>query len=134
MTPIPRLTDVTLADAGRSFVMRPGSARWLLVPVELGEPVVSGPVGVTEEAPRLSAQEPQISAPGLPAPGQRRYRVEAMGRGSAVITAGPARWSIEVRGARQVPEQTRDDTDAGWGERGSGHRRTWWEEQRPPHW
>lgn len=33
------------------------------------------------------------------------------------------------------PEQTRDDTDAGWGERRdeSGHDR-WLQEQRPPHW
>ncbi|MEO7070369.1 MAG: hypothetical protein ABI131_07750 [Nostocoides sp.] len=36
---------------------------------------------------------------------------------------------------RPRPEQTRDDTDAGWGERRaeSGHDR-WLREQRPPHW
>lgn len=33
------------------------------------------------------------------------------------------------------PEQTVDDTDAGWGEapRESGHE-SWLREQRPPHW
>ena len=36
---------------------------------------------------------------------------------------------------RKRPEQTRDDTDAGWGERPdeSEHDR-WLREQRPPHW
>ena len=36
-----------------------------------------------------------------------------------------------------LPESTRDDTDAGWGERarerGDEHDE-WLEEQRPPHW
>lgn len=38
-------------------------------------------------------------------------------------------------GRRRPPEQTRDDTDAGWGEYAdrSAHDR-WLEEQRPPHW
>ncbi len=36
---------------------------------------------------------------------------------------------------RRRPEQTRDDTDAGWGERADedAHER-WLLEQRPPHW
>lgn len=36
---------------------------------------------------------------------------------------------------RRPPDQTRDDTDAGWGEYAdrSAHDR-WLEEQRPPHW
>lgn len=36
---------------------------------------------------------------------------------------------------RRSPEQTRDDTDRGWGERPdeSDHDR-WLREQRPPHW
>lgn len=123
MTRTPRLSDLTLADAGRSFVMRPGSVRALLIPAELGEPDVSGPVQVTPEGSGHDCSA-----------GFWRYRVEAVERGSAVITAGQARWSIEVRGARQAPEQTRDDTDTGWGERDSGHSATWWKEQRPPHW
>lgn len=136
VTPTPRLSDLTLADAGRSFAMRPGSVRFLLLPVGLEDPVVIGPVEVTpEEASGLFGQtSSQSSAQDESAPGQRRYRVKAMARGSAVLTVGQATWSIEVRGARHVPEQTLDDTDAGWGERGSGHPRTWWEEQRPPHW
>ncbi|MFJ6133924.1 hypothetical protein [Janibacter terrae] len=37
--------------------------------------------------------------------------------------------------SRRRPEQTRDDTDRGWGERPdeSEHDR-WLREQRPPHW
>lgn len=123
MTRTPRLSDLTLADAGRSFIMRSGSARSLVLPAEVAEPEVSGPVSVTPDG---SAQE---SSSGL-----RHYRVLAVARGSAVITAGDARWVIEVRGPRQSLEQTLDDTDVGWGERGSGHSRAWWEEQRPPHW
>lgn len=39
------------------------------------------------------------------------------------------------RVVRRPPEQTTDDTDAGWGERTeeSAHDR-WLQEQRPPHW
>lgn len=42
----------------------------------------------------------------------------------------PAAGQVRVR-----PEQSTDDTDAGWGERRdeSGHDR-WLREQRPPHW
>jgi hypothetical protein len=33
------------------------------------------------------------------------------------------------------PEQTRDDTDAGWGERrDEGAQDQWLRDQRPPHW
>jgi len=36
---------------------------------------------------------------------------------------------------RSKPEQTQDDTDAGWGERSSeGSHDQWLQEQRPPHW
>jgi hypothetical protein len=39
------------------------------------------------------------------------------------------------RKTKRAPEQTRDDTDAGWGELfdSSAHDR-WLQEQRPPHW
>jgi hypothetical protein len=39
------------------------------------------------------------------------------------------------RKAKRAPEQTKDDTDEGWGEYGDGsaHDR-WLHEQRPPHW
>ena len=37
--------------------------------------------------------------------------------------------------ARVCPEQTRDDTDAGWGELPDEHAHDrWLHEQRPPHW
>ena len=46
--------------------------------------------------------------------------------------AGPKVKAAEVR---SKPEQTRDDTDADWGERSSeGSHDQWLEEQRPPHW
>ncbi len=32
-----------------------------------------------------------------------------------------------------LPDQTRDDTDAGWGERSAGNDDRLWED-RPPHW
>lgn len=39
-------------------------------------------------------------------------------------------------GTDQALDQTRDDTDAGWGERpeGGDARDRWYLEQRPPHW
>ena len=42
---------------------------------------------------------------------------------------------VRGRKAKRAPEQTKDDTDAGWGERTeqSAHDR-WLQEQRPPHW
>lgn len=108
--------------------MRPGSLRALVLPVGWPEPVGHGPVRVTPEE-RVGADERAEEAPEV-----RRYHVEALERGSGVITAGDARWVIEVRGVRLPPEQTRDDTDDGWGESRGGLSRSWWEEQRPPHW
>ncbi|MGO1166660.1 MAG: hypothetical protein ACTMHL_08585 [Janibacter sp.] len=36
---------------------------------------------------------------------------------------------------RRRPDQTRDDTDRGWGERpGEDEHDRWLREQRPPHW
>ncbi|MCA1781829.1 MAG: hypothetical protein LC679_06535, partial [Intrasporangiaceae bacterium] len=64
----------------------------------------------------------------------RRYRLEALAAGTATIRSGDVEWRIEVRGPAHTVEQTRDDTDEGWGDAGSRHSRTWWEEQRPPHW
>jgi len=45
----------------------------------------------------------------------------------------PARPTVSVR--RSSLDQTRDDTDTGWGERRDedAHDR-WLQEQRPPHW
>ena len=63
-----------------------------------------------------------------------RYRLQALAAGSATVTLGASQWRIEVRGVARPAEQTRDDTDEGWGATGPGHSRSWWEEQRPPHW
>jgi hypothetical protein len=42
---------------------------------------------------------------------------------------------VQPADVRSKPEQTRDDTDAGWGERSSeGSHDQWLQEQRPPHW
>lgn len=39
------------------------------------------------------------------------------------------------RAHRRKPEQTRDDTDRGWGERpDEDEHESWLLEQRPPHW
>ena len=67
-----------------------------------------------------SAAQPDPAA--RPEPGAR-----AEPGAQAVPAARPA--------PRRRPEQTRDDTDAGWGERpdGGAHDR-WLQEQRPPHW
>ena len=47
-------------------------------------------------------------------------------------TASPKVQAAEVR---SKPEQTRDDTDADWGEQSSeGSHDQWLQEQRPPHW
>ena len=81
---------------------------------------VEGPVEVTED-------------PEPPA-GTRRIAITARERGAARVGVGELRWDFEIRGAAHTPEQTRDDTDTGWGEGRAGHSRSWWEEQRPPHW
>jgi aminoglycoside phosphotransferase (APT) family kinase protein len=45
------------------------------------------------------------------------------------------RRSVRGRKRKAKPDQTRDDTDEGWGERpdDAAHER-WLREQRPPHW
>lgn len=125
MGPSPRLPDLTPADAGRVFVMRQGSTRLLVVPVGRQDPIVSG-AAVT--------LAPGDDGRGDGAHSMGRYRVEAVEIGRATIRLGATEWRIVVRGEPRPVEQTRDDTDDGWGERSSGHSRTWWEEQRPPHW
>lgn len=122
----PRLPELTAHDAGRRFVMRPGTQRVLVVTADTDEaqhePQAEGPVRVTERSADQDVGR------------VRRFVIEATGSGSATVRLGQAWWGFEISGAAQRPEQTRDDTDEGWGERRSGHSRTWWEEQRPPHW
>lgn len=105
--------------------MRTGSVRSLVVPDGRGVPEVS------DAAVRV-VPEPD-SLPGG-AGSTRRFRVEALEPGPATIRLGRTEWGILVRGEPRGLDQTRDDTDEGWGDGGSGHSRTWWEEQRPPHW
>ncbi|MGA8046587.1 MAG: hypothetical protein WCA30_10020 [Dermatophilaceae bacterium] len=124
MSPTPRLPDLGPADAGRTFVMRPGSQRMLLLE-QASPPTVHGEDGVIRV---LEQSEREGTHNGC------RYRVEAVGSGRVTIRSGEAEWHIEVRGASQPTEQTRDDTDSGWGESESTMSQRWWEEQRPPHW
>lgn len=120
-----RLPDLTLADAGRTFVMRPGSTRRLVLPAQFPErPSATGVLSLSAEC------EAGVDAAGA----LIRFELTALVPGSGMITAGDATWHIEVRGEQATPEQTRDDTDAGWGERQAGHTSQWWQEQRPPHW
>lgn len=105
--------------------MRPGSVRALIIPAgPESPPVTAGPVTLVAED-----QDGSDSAGPV-----RRYRLEALAPGSATIRLGAAEWQIDVRAPVRPAEPTRDDTDAGWGDAGSGHSRDWWEEQRPPHW
>ena len=56
---------------------------------------------------------------------------------SAAKPAGiePADAKPQVATTRSKPEQTRDDTDAGWGERpDEDSQDQWLRDQRPPHW
>jgi hypothetical protein len=120
---MPRLSDLSVVEAGRTFVMRPGSQRLLVLGATEPAPTISGESSVVG----LEALEPEDA-------GGRRYRVRALERGRATITSGAAEGHIEVRGTPSSPAQTRDDTDSGWGEHDSGLSQRWWEEQRPPHW
>jgi hypothetical protein len=105
--------------------MPPGSVRSLVVPAQGAQPrVVQGPVALTSVDP---------AAPDA-AGAARRYRLEALAAGGATVECGAARWHLLIRGAAEPPEQTRDDTGTGWGDDAHGIPRTWWEDQRPPHW
>lgn len=105
--------------------MRPGSQRVLLLEPQASSPTVRGDDGVIRVLQQSEAGWTH---------GGRGYLVEALAPGRATVTSGDAEWHIEVRGGRPAPEQTRDDTDSGWGESDSGMSQRWWEEQRPPHW
>ncbi|KAB7743464.1 hypothetical protein GA707_12635 [Nostocoides sp. F2B08] len=124
MSPTPSLPDIGLADVGRTFVMRPGSQRVLVLDRAAPAPTVVGDDGVVE-----------VDSEGAGSPaGPRRLRLQAVGSGRVTIRSGDAEWHVEVRRATGPPEQTRDDTDQGWGDGDAGRSQRWWEEQRPPHW
>jgi len=71
-----------------------------------------------------SAARPAARSPWQPPPPQGwRADAEATGTGRHVPVS------------RSTLEQTRDDTDAGWGERPDEDAQDrWWRDQRPPHW
>lgn len=123
-----RLPDLTAADAGRRFVLRPGSVRALVLDSVEGEALPELPLEVVVEGP-IEVTEDDDAPPGV-----RRMRIAAHQRGAASVRVGEMRWDFEIRGAAHTPEQTSDDIDAGWGESRSRHSASWWEEQRPPHW
>jgi len=81
----------------------------------VGDPSVDEPsVGEESHATAESAPEEASGSP-----------VDEDGRKRRVMRRRP----------KKAPEQTKDDTDAGWGELfdSSEHDR-WLQEQRPPHW
>ena len=96
----------------------------------------SGRVG-HQETPRQEAADP--GAGGGPAPeedGSVGETQEPEREPEFVPTTDAGARTRRVRSRkRRAPEQTKDDTDAGWGEYSdrSAHDR-WLEEQRPPHW
>ncbi|WP_156465268.1 hypothetical protein [Knoellia sp. Soil729] len=53
-------------------------------------------------------------------------------RGAAAEGEAP---EVSARRTQRAVEQSRDDTDEGWGERGEGDASArWLRENRPPHW
>ena len=100
------------------------------------------------EAPMAGPEAPNAAAGPTPESGESEVRPEATdlaassddaaragsptgasaGEGTATESGRPAR-------AVRAPEQTRDDTDRGWGERrDEAAHDAWLQEQRPPHW
>ena len=106
-------------------------------------PTPEGPARVEEEAAAMdekSVNEQPVGDPSVdePSVGEESHAtaesapVEASG--SPVDEDGRKR-RVMRRRPKKAPEQTKDDTDAGWGELfdSSEHDR-WLQEQRPPHW
>ena len=85
----------------------------------------SGDEGTPEPSDEASSGQPGGS-------GEASGPATASGSGETRSAGGAGR---AKRRTRHTPEQTRDDTDAGWGEwsDGDAHER-WLREQRPPHW
>lgn len=67
-------------------------------------------------------------------PGAAPSRAET-GRSSGPSVEGESARVIRPSGAKSRLDQTKDDTDEGWGDwREAEDRDRWLEEQRPPHW
>jgi len=83
---------------------------------------------------RASDEHPRDDDTAVPEPREGAPQEEQNQKPQDQQSSAP---STTVQGAqvRSKPEQTRDDTDAGWGEQsGEGSHDQWLQEQRPPHW
>lgn len=85
---------------------------------------------VVSEPTRLDASGVELThvLPALPT-GDGADRADEVDPAPADEARGPA-------AGKAAPEQTRDDTDEGWGERPRHDEadEAWWRAQRPPHW
>jgi len=106
-------------------------------------PTPEGPARVEEEAAAMdekSVNEQPVGDPSVdePSVGEESHATAESApeeaSGSPVDEDGRKR-RVMRRRPKKAPEQTKDDTDAGWGELfdSSEHDR-WLQEQRPPHW
>ncbi len=99
-------------------------------------PMIPGPEAhtpATGPAPQGGEAAASPSAPGQVPPSDD----EASAGPPTVPSTDEAAATASGRPARAVraPEQTRDDTDRGWGERrDEAAHDAWLQEQRPPHW
>ena len=79
---------------------------------------------------RASDEHRHNDETAVPAIGEQTQEEEAQDEQSSAPST-----KVQAAEVRSKPEQTRDDTDAGWGERSSeGSHDQWLQEQRPPHW
>jgi hypothetical protein len=79
---------------------------------------------------RASDEHPHNDEAAVPANEEQTQEEKAQDEQSSAPSP-----KVQAAEVRSKPEQTRDDTDAGWGERSSeGSHDQWLQEQRPPHW
>ena len=79
---------------------------------------------------RASDEHPHNDEAAVPANEEQTQEEKAQDEQSSAPST-----KVQAAEVRSKPEQTRDDTDAGWGERSSeGSHDQWLQEQRPPHW
>ena len=79
---------------------------------------------------RASDEHPHNDEAAVPANEEQTQEERAQDQQSSAPSP-----KVQAAEVRSKPEQTRDDTDAGWGERSrEGSHDQWLQEQRPPHW
>ncbi|MEP7017018.1 MAG: AAA domain-containing protein, partial [Actinomycetota bacterium] len=84
----------------------------------------------SDEHPR-DDEHPHDEGTAVPEPREEQTQEE---KARDEQSSAPAS-KVQAAEVRSKPEQTRDDTDAGWGEQSSeGSHDQWLQEQRPPHW